>query len=207
MAKIEDVIAYLFSQIGPMSRGRLAALCYYIKAWHLVWDEEEIFLDFFEATASGVMTPYIKESFSLGEKITHVEGDPSALTEDHKESILGVIKGYGKFNTHELSDLIRSEAPWKNAWELVDANRSEYVGKDIPSYEMWAFYAEQGAQEVRPLVTVQMRLDAMRAQCKRYLDMPEVPGDSVNQTAAAMLRDILRKVAQDIWDAGENPHA
>jgi len=57
MATIFDVAKYILEKQGEMTAMKLQKLTYYVKVWGLVWDEEEIFPETFEAWANGAVSP------------------------------------------------------------------------------------------------------------------------------------------------------
>ena len=53
MSNVFDTATYILEKLGPMSTMKLQKLCYYSQAWSLVWDEEPLFPEEFEAWANG----------------------------------------------------------------------------------------------------------------------------------------------------------
>ena len=53
MANVFDTAKYILEQKGDMSTMKLQKLCYYSQAWGLVWDDEPLFDEDFEAWANG----------------------------------------------------------------------------------------------------------------------------------------------------------
>ncbi len=117
MANVFDTAKYILQQYGPMSSMKLQKLCYYSQAWSLVWDEEPLFEEDFQAWANGPICPELffktQGKFKLeAEDETGGEGD---LTEDQKDSINVVLKDYGPHNAQWLSQLTHLEEPWRLA--------------------------------------------------------------------------------------------
>jgi uncharacterized phage-associated protein len=118
MARAVDVAAYIVEVSGPMSAMKLQKLAYYSKAWHLVWDDEPMFLEAIEAWANG---PVVYDLFVRHKGMFDVdrgvfaEGDPSQLTDEQRGSIDAVVGFYGKYSAHDLSELTHRETPWREA--------------------------------------------------------------------------------------------
>lgn len=62
MATVYDVADYILGSCGPMSAMKLQKLVYYAQAWSLVWDEQPLFPDDFEAWANG---PVVRSLYDL----------------------------------------------------------------------------------------------------------------------------------------------
>ncbi|MDO6575142.1 Panacea domain-containing protein, partial [Staphylococcus pasteuri_A] len=77
---------------------KLQKLVYYSQAWSLVWDEEELFSEDFEAWANGPVLRTVYEQHRGMFKVksdTFSKGDPKNLTEDQIDTIDSVLKFYG----------------------------------------------------------------------------------------------------------------
>ena len=61
MACADDVAAYILERRTPLTAMKLQKLLYYSYAWHLVWDEEQLFQESIEAWANGPVVPAIYE--------------------------------------------------------------------------------------------------------------------------------------------------
>lgn len=141
MVTVHDVAAYILEKCGAMSSMKLQKLVYYSKAWHMVWADEEMFYETFEAWANG---PVVFELYDIHRGKFEVqppwaEGDASNLTAVERESIDLVIKSYGPLSGRQLSALTHQEGPWKNARNGLDPSaRSATV---ITAESMHEFYA------------------------------------------------------------------
>lgn len=131
MASVFDVAQYIVRERGSMSSMKLQKLCYYSQAWHLVWSDEPMFVEPFQAWANGPVAPalYAKHrgEFSVDENFLF--GDADALTDDQEDSMTG----------YELSVLTHDEDPWveargglprgvRCATEISHAAMAEYYG-------------------------------------------------------------------------------
>lgn len=121
MATVFDVAKYILERLGEMSTMKLQKLCYYAQAWSLVWDEEPLFPNEFEAWVNG---PVCRELFmaTKGEYCigaSHIDGNSSVLTADQKETIDSVLKYYGDKDAIWLSQLTHMEDPWIKSREGV----------------------------------------------------------------------------------------
>lgn len=123
MASVLDVAAYILKEHGPMTAMKLQKLCYYAKAWHLVWAERPLFDERIEAWANGPVSPRLyrehKGKFSVAPG--DIAGDVSALDERERGSIDGVVNFYNPMSAYELSELTHLEDPWKEARGAVPA--------------------------------------------------------------------------------------
>jgi len=57
MATLFDVAKYITEQTGEVSAMKLQKLMYYAQAWNLVWEEEALFPNDFQAWANGPVLP------------------------------------------------------------------------------------------------------------------------------------------------------
>lgn len=118
MATIFDVAKYILAQSGPMTAMKLQKLAYYSQAWSLVWDEEALFEEGFQAWANGPVSPSLYNEhrglFKVDERIIE-RGDVSNLTPNQQDSIDKVLQFYGPKTAQWLSDLTHREAPWLEA--------------------------------------------------------------------------------------------
>jgi uncharacterized phage-associated protein len=118
MATIYDVARYITETNGEMSAMKLQKLMYYAQAWHMVWEEEPLFTDDFQAWANGPVLPAIYDKhrgqFKV-DKSFFKEGDSTKLTETETENINKVLGFYGDKTAQWLSNLTHQEDPWLNA--------------------------------------------------------------------------------------------
>lgn len=129
MATVFDVAQYIRNSLGEISTIKLQKLVYYCKAWSLVWDEDPLFSEGFEAWANGPVVPKLyqehKGKFFCPRHFTGA--DVSRLTPRQKENIDIVLKSYGDKSPQYLVALSHSEKPWADAhkghenWELCKA--------------------------------------------------------------------------------------
>lgn len=141
MATILDVASYILARKGEMSAMKLQKLAYYSQAWSLVWDEEPLFENKFEAWANGPVSPTLYE-LHRGIFVVDagmVKGNPNELTVDQKETVDGVLEFYGAHSAQWLSDLTHKEDPWKDArGDLPPMARSNAV---ITTAAMHEYYS------------------------------------------------------------------
>lgn len=138
MATVLDVAAYILNKQGEMSAMKLEKLCYYSKAWHLVWEERPLFSERIEAWANGPVTPVLYRAHRGRFLVDEIPaGDMRALDNGEKESIDIVLASYGERSAHFLSELSHREDPWRKARrgvpdgarsrnEITDAALMEY---------------------------------------------------------------------------------
>jgi uncharacterized phage-associated protein len=118
MATIFDVAKYITEHRGEMTAMKLQKLAYYAQAWSLVWDEQPLFNEDFQAWANGpvVSALYDRHRGQFKVDVTlFSDGDINALAEGQRSSIDKVLDFYGEKTAQWLSDLTHSENPWVNA--------------------------------------------------------------------------------------------
>jgi uncharacterized phage-associated protein len=140
MASAHDVAAYITEKRGEMSAMKLQKLVFYAQAWHLVWEEEQLFSDRIEAWANGPVVPSLYREHRGDFKVkAWPSGDSSRLSKEQAESIDAVLEFYGPKSAHYLSELTHEEAPWRDAREgLAPSARSS---REITPAAMAEFYA------------------------------------------------------------------
>lgn len=136
-----DVADYILQAHGAMSAMKLQKLVYYAQAWHLVWEDKELFSEDIQAWANGPVVPDLYDrhhgSFSLSPGF--FKGDTSRLSPKSKDVIDRVLKFYGDKDAQWLSDLTHMEAPWKNARVgLADGERGDHI---ISTASMMEYYS------------------------------------------------------------------
>ncbi|HET6807287.1 MULTISPECIES: Panacea domain-containing protein [Frateuria] len=118
MATIIDVARYITDRLGPMSAMKLQKLAYYCQAWTLVWDEQPLFNDEFEAWANGPVSPTLyahhRGQFQV-DSSNFRYADPGALSPEQRVNIDKIIGFYGQQTAQWLSDLTHQEQPWLQA--------------------------------------------------------------------------------------------
>lgn len=125
-----DVSKYILENKGVMSAMKLQKLVYYSQAWSLVWDEEELFREDFQAWANGpVLRSLYNEHRGMFKVTTKTfpDGDSSKLNICQKETIDKVLNFYGDKTAQWLSNLTHKEEPWKQAREGLEAMESAEV--------------------------------------------------------------------------------
>lgn len=142
MANVFDVAEYILSQRGGMSAMKLQKLVYYSKAWHLVWDEAELFPERIEAWANG---PVVRTLYGAHRGNFFVEPGQFAerreadLTDEERDSIDRVLMFYGDKDPQWLSNLTHMESPWQDARVgVADGDRCD---KEITAESMVEYYS------------------------------------------------------------------
>lgn len=142
MANVFDVAEYILSQRGGMSAMKLQKLVYYSKAWHLVWNEAELFPERIEAWANG---PVVRTLYTAHRGNFFVEPQQfaarrhSELSEEERDSVNRVLIFYGDKDPQWLSNLTHMETPWQEARAGVpDGDRCE---NEITAEAMVEYYA------------------------------------------------------------------
>lgn len=141
MTTVLDVAKYILSKQGDMTAMKLQKLVYYSQAWHLVWDEEELFPERIEAWANGPVAPDLYRAHRGAFRVSAVNfpGDADVLQPNEKGTVDGVLEFYAGRSAAELSDLTHLEEPWRLArgdaapharstHEITRAMMAEYYG-------------------------------------------------------------------------------
>ena len=139
MANIFDVSKYILKKFNKMSTMKLQKLCYYCQVWSLVWDDEPLFDDEFQAWANGPVCADLFH-FSQGEfsvTFDEMKGDINNLSSCQKDTIDKVLEYYGDKNAQWLSQLTHMEDPWKLARNNLS---NEPFGDQIITKESMAIY-------------------------------------------------------------------
>lgn len=139
MANVFDVAKYILDKSGKMSTMKLQKLCYYAQAWSLVWDDEPLFSEDFQAWANGPVCPELfkKTQGKFAVQSDDETGGDDNLTDNQKDTIDKVIDYYGKHNAQWLSQLTHMETPWNEARNGIPAG----IGCDrIITKESMAMY-------------------------------------------------------------------
>lgn len=145
MNNVFDAAKYILGKTGPITTMKLQKLLYYAQAWSLVWDEDELFPEDFEAWAGG---PVCRPLFAWHRKFYKVSDQDvplSCLSGDEfsveqRDTMDAVIRDYGKYSGAQLSDLTHSETPWITARKGYPPGAS--CSEVIPKADMAWFYGE-----------------------------------------------------------------
>ena len=118
MAAVSDVARYISESTGAVSAMKLQKLMFYAQAWNLVWNEEPLFDEDFQAWANGPVLPSLygrhRGMFSVDAAL-FADGDTAELTEIERGNIDKVLGFYAEQTAQWLSNLTHQEAPWLDA--------------------------------------------------------------------------------------------
>lgn len=157
MASVHDVAAHILDRMGSMTAMKLQKLVYYSQAWHLVWDEEQLFSERIEAWANGPVAPALfalhRGKFTVD--VPWASGSASNLTANEIETVNAIITSYGPKSGRDLSILTHAEMPWRMARvglaptaistnEITLASMADYYGaldadedaRDVSEWEL-----------------------------------------------------------------------
>lgn len=118
-ASIVDVAAYILARESTMGTMKLHKLAFYVQAAHLVQYASALFSEDFHAWVVGPVSPKLYHLHKDELLIRPGElpaGDPSALTDSERTLIDDVCEAIGNMTHAELSDKVRHELPWINAY-------------------------------------------------------------------------------------------
>lgn len=142
MATIFDVAKYITESMGEISAMKLQKLMYYSQAWNLVWEEEPLFTNDFQAWANGPVLPSLyarhRGQFKVDATL-FADGDCNVLTAEQRANIDKVLGFYGEQTAQWLSNLTHQENPWLHArGELPAGASSEEI---IPQADIHEYYS------------------------------------------------------------------
>lgn len=142
MATIFDVAKYITECRGEMSAMKLQKLMYYAQAWSLVWEEEPLFADDFEAWANGPVLPELyarhRGMFKVNASLFE-EASSAKLTDVERENIDKVLVFYGDKTAQWLSNLTHQENPWLDARDGLPVGASS--NDVIPQAAIHEYYS------------------------------------------------------------------
>ena len=139
--KAIDVADYILAQKGTMSAMKLQKLVYYAQAWHLVWEDKELFAEEIQAWANGPVVPSL---YALHQGIFSLEpgffkGDITTIPDESKDVVNRVLEFYGDKDAQWLSDLTHMEDPWKKA--RIGLTDGERGSRTISNASMSEYYS------------------------------------------------------------------
>lgn len=142
MATIFDVAKYITERTGEVSAMKLQKLMYYAQAWNLVWEEEPLFANDFQAWANGPVLPTLyarhRGMFKVDASL-FADASSANLNKVEGENVEKVLAFYGDKTAQWLSNLTHQENPWLNArGELSAGASSEDV---IPQAAIHEYYS------------------------------------------------------------------
>jgi len=142
MATIFDVAKYITERTGEVSAMKLQKLMYYAQAWNLVWEEEPLFSNDFQAWANGPVLPTLyarhRGMFKVDATL-FADADSSSLNEAERGNVDKVLAFYGDKTAQWLSNLTHQENPWLEArGELPVGASSEAVISQSAIHEYYS---------------------------------------------------------------------
>lgn len=142
MATIFDVAKCITERTGEVSAMKLQKLMYYAQAWNLVWEEEPLFTNDFQAWANGPVLPTLyarhRGMFKVDASL-FPDADSGNLTESERGNLEKVLAFYGDKTAQWLSNLTHQENPWLDArGDLPAGALSEVV---IPQAAIHEYYS------------------------------------------------------------------
>jgi uncharacterized phage-associated protein len=121
---------------------KLQKLMFYSQAWHMVWEEEPLFADDFQAWANGPVLPALYDRHRGMFKVDRSlfkDANAGNLTDEQRGDIDKVLGFYGDKTAQWLSNLTHQENPWLNArGELPAGAASSEV---IPKSAIHEYYS------------------------------------------------------------------
>lgn len=144
MANVFDVSSYILDRINTSTTMKLQKLVYYCQAWSLVWDDEPIIDNEFEAWINGPVCRQLYEThkgkYRVNKGYFDNKKSKAGLTKIQKETIDAVLDFYGDKEPHYLIELTHNEDPWKLA--RGNCKDNDYCEKIITKDSMYAYYSK-----------------------------------------------------------------
>lgn len=141
MVSVHDVANYML-QRRAMTAMKLQKLVYYAQAWHLAWDDEELYEEPIEAWANG---PVVRDLYELHRGQFSLNswpiGDRTILSDDERETVDAILETYGAKGAQWLSEQTHREPPWQDARAGIPTGARSTATIDIES--MRRFYAAE----------------------------------------------------------------
>ncbi|WP_345044341.1 Panacea domain-containing protein [Arthrobacter methylotrophus] len=151
-ATIFDLAAAILARTGEIATMRLHKLAFYAQAWHLVWDEELLTDAAFFAWGTGPVSPELHATHPGVFLIRDVPGNPEVFTAAQLESIDEVVSAYGGLRPYVLNAVVKSEAPWQDAWAGTAPGER---GRIIEVERMLSFYSALEGEPVAEFAAAQ----------------------------------------------------
>jgi uncharacterized phage-associated protein len=151
------IIASVWKRRGTLNVLKLQKLLYYAQAWYLAFFGEPLFPGKFQAWKRGPINREIYDRFvvsrSLDSEVSDAdvskEFNVTRVSEENGRHLDQVLKAYAKYGETELQDLVRHEAPWREALGRGD-ERSE---REIDESNIRRYYTVvclMALQEMQP---------------------------------------------------------
>lgn len=125
MKKVNEIelAKYIICQLNEKGQTvnhlKLQKLLYYVQAWYLVYTDEPLFDEKFEAWLHGPVLRsvwnYYKAKSVMLDDLPCEKNIDIELTEEQKQIIADVLEEYGDKTGYYLECLTHSEKPWKDA--------------------------------------------------------------------------------------------
>lgn len=158
---VDDVAAHLLARFGVMSASRLHTLVYYAQAWHLVDHGERLFDDQVEAARTGPVVCRLRDQApdDPDEVSSWPAGDAHGLGVRARDVVAWIARSYGSVPDEELARIVRTEAPWRLAW---DGRRRVRRGPKVIDPTVMADY--YGRLRTSPDVAVRVAVGSARLE-------------------------------------------
>ena len=129
---IVDVAAYILTRENTMGTMKLHKLAFYAQAAHLVRHASPLFPEDFHAWVVGPVCPQLYRLHKSELLIRPGElpsGDPSTLTNTQRILVDDVCAAIGTMTHAELSDRVRHELPWADAYARHASSSLSYLSR------------------------------------------------------------------------------
>lgn len=142
MASVRDVAAYILAKDAPMSAMKLQKLCYFAYGYHLAWDDRQLFPERFEAWANGPVVRELYDQHRGQFRLDRgdIDGDPSELDDDERESVNIVLENFRAYSAQELSTMSHQPGPWLDARKRAGVSDLQRSNEKLRDEEIADFF-------------------------------------------------------------------
>jgi uncharacterized phage-associated protein len=156
-ARALDIAAYIVRRLKnqkPLCAWKIHLLLFYCQAWNLVWEETPLFDEQIFAWEEGCVIKSFYDRYSSVFYLSTIKsGKPRKISKKQKENIYNVLKFYGAKTSQFLTDMMRGEAPWKNARASLSPGDLREIEVSLASiYEFYSSIAEKDPRKIRETI-------------------------------------------------------
>lgn len=147
---VHDVAMYFLTRVhseeefgSVITHLKLQKLCYYAQAWHMVFADNPMFEERFEAWAHGPVSPDLWHTYKVNEWHpipAPLDFDVTSFNCKQLETLDEVWDAYAKFDPKYLERLTHQEEPWLNA--RGNCAEGDSCDREITTDAMKEFYSK-----------------------------------------------------------------
>lgn len=161
MKTVFDVAAFIVARTGSISPMKLQKLVYYAQAWSLVRGGGVLFDEPIQAWRYGPVCPQLYEQHRGADAVPvpYPLGDQTRISPAAQQTIVAVLRAYGKKSSPWLSDLTHREDPWKNARGSLPLEARSTT--EITLEAMLTYYRDAESAEKRQILSFGTRTNSL----------------------------------------------